>query len=110
VKAFNPDQYAHPDAPIGVVLNMLYAQLHGQGLDLAPGTTTPFPLSDEGFRPRSELMLVGESDGEQLTLSAYYQADRLSADFISALLDRLVALLEAVVADPLLPLEGSGAA
>lgn len=110
VKAFNPDQYAHPDAPIGVVLNMLYAQLHGQGLDLAPGTTTPVPLSDEGFRPRSELMLVGESDGTRLTLSAYYQADRLSADFIAGLLDRLVTLLEAAVADPLLPLEGSGAA
>ncbi|MYT33699.1 MULTISPECIES: condensation domain-containing protein [unclassified Streptomyces] len=109
VKAFNPDEYADPDAPIGVVLNMLYAQLHGGGLDLAPAVTTPFPLSDEGFRPRSELMLVGEAGGDELSLSAYYQADRLSAAFVTGLLDRLVTLLEQVVEDPLLPLDGRGA-
>ncbi|MFF2198538.1 condensation domain-containing protein [Streptomyces sp. NPDC058157] len=106
VKAFNPDEYADPDAPIGVVLNMLYAQLHGEGLDLAPAATAPFPLSDEGFRPRSELMLVGEAGGDELALTAYYQADRLPAGFVTGLLDRLVSLLEAVVDDPLLPLDG----
>lgn len=108
VKAFNPEEYADPDAPIGVVLNMLYAQLHGGGLDLAPAATTPFPLSDEGFRPRSELMLVGEASAEELTLSAYYQADRLPAEFITGLLERLVVLLATVVEDPLLPLDGPG--
>ncbi|MEV7543759.1 condensation domain-containing protein [Streptomyces sp. NPDC089915] len=106
VKAFNPDEYADPDAPIGVVLNMLYSQLHGEGLDLAPATTAPFPLSDEGFRPRSELMLVGEAGGDELSLAAYYQADRLPAAFVTGLLDRIVSLLEAVVGDPLLPLDG----
>lgn len=109
VKTFDPDRYADPDAPIGVVLNMLYSQLHGGGLDLAPATTTAFPLSDEGFRPRSELMLVGEAGGDELTLSAYYQADRLPAEFVTGLLDRLVTLLETVVGDPLLPLDGTGA-
>ncbi|MEU3909769.1 condensation domain-containing protein [Streptomyces sp. NPDC029721] len=106
VKAFNPGEYADPDAPIGVVLNMLYAQLHGEGLDLAPATTTPFPLSDAGFRPRSELMLVGEAGGDGLSLAAYYQADRLPDGFVTRLLDRLVSLLAAAVDDPLLPLDG----
>nr|BAP82665.1 non-ribosomal peptide synthetase C-domain containing protein [Streptomyces cirratus] len=108
VKAFNPGEYADPDVPIGVVLNMLYAQLHGGGLDLAPAATEPFPLSDEGFRPRSELMLVGEAGADELALTAYYQADRLPAAFVTALLDRLVALLETVVDEPLLPLDGRG--
>ncbi|MBV8931638.1 MAG: hypothetical protein JO285_03635 [Kutzneria sp.] len=108
VKAFNPHDYADPDVPIGVVLNMLYSQVHGGGLDLHPATTTPVPLSDKGFRPRSELMLVGEAGGTELTLSAYYQADRLPAEFVTALLDRLVALLSAVVDDPLLSVVGSG--
>ncbi|MFF4320691.1 condensation domain-containing protein [Streptomyces sp. NPDC001568] len=108
VKTFNPDEYADPDAPIGVVLNMLYAQLHGGGMDFAPATTTVLPLSDEGFRPRSELMLVGEAGADTLSLSAYYQADRLPAEFVAGLLDRLVVLLEKVVADPLLPLEVRG--
>ncbi|MFF5703664.1 condensation domain-containing protein [Streptomyces sp. NPDC012794] len=106
VKALNPQEYADPDVPIGVVLNMLYSQLHGGGLDLTPATTTPFPLSDEGFRPRSELMLVGEAGGDELTLAAYYQADRLPEAFVTGLLDRLVALLETVVREPLLPLDG----
>ncbi|SDI16938.1 Condensation domain-containing protein [Actinokineospora alba] len=105
VKTFNPDEYADPDAPIGVVLNMLYAQVHGGGLDLAPATTATFPLSDEGFRPRSELMVVGEAGDDELRLSAYYQADRLSAEFVTGLLDAVSALLAAAAADPLLPIE-----
>lgn len=107
VKALNPDEYADPDAPIGVVLNMLYARLHGDGLDLTPARTEPFPLSDEGFRPRSELMIVGEAGPGSLVLSAYYQADRLPAAFVTALLDRLVALLDTAVDDPQMPLDGS---
>jgi non-ribosomal peptide synthetase component F len=105
VKTFNPEEYADPDAPIGVVLNMLYAQLHGGGLDLAPATTVAFPLSDEGFRPRSELMVIGEAGDGNLRLSAYYQADRLPAEFVTGLLDAISALLAAAADDPLLPLE-----
>jgi Condensation domain len=102
VKAFNPDEYADPDAPIGVVLNMLYAEVHGGGLDLAPAATEPFPLSDEGFRPRSELMVVADVGHDELDLTAVYQADRLPAEFVAGLLDEMVELLEAAPENPAL--------
>jgi Condensation domain len=107
VKAFNPAEYARPDAPVGVVLNMLYAEVHGSGLDLAPAVTTPFPLSEEGFRPRSELMVVGNTGPDELELAAHYQADRLPAEFVTTLLDEMAALLDAAPENPPLfaPLE-----
>lgn len=94
VKALNPAEYARPEQPVGVVLNMLYGELFGGGLELAGARCAPYPIFDEEFRPRSELMVVGDAGGDRIEIGAYYQTDRLRPRFVEDLLDTVARILE----------------
>lgn len=94
VKALNPADYARPEQPVGVVLNMLYGELFGDGLELAGARCLEYPIFDEEFRPRSELMVVGDAGGDRVSVGAYYQTDRLRPRFVEELLDTVTAILE----------------
>lgn len=94
VKALNPAEYARPEQPVGVVLNMLYGELFGDGLEVAGARCAPYPIFDEEFRPRSELMVVGDAGGDRIEIGAYFQTDRLRPRFVEDLLDTVTALLE----------------
>ena len=94
VKALNPAEYARPEQPVGVVLNMLYGELFGDGLELAGARCAPYPIFDEEFRPRSELVVVGDAGGDRIEIGAYYQTDRLRPRFVEDLLDSVTGILE----------------
>ncbi|MFB7279782.1 condensation domain-containing protein [Streptomyces hydrogenans] len=104
VKALNPAEYARPDAPVGVVLNMLYAELLGGAFDTADATCAPFAVPQTAARPRSELMVVGSSGPDGLDLSARYQSDRVDAGFVTRLLDTIVEILTTAARRPDVPL------
>ena len=96
VKALNPGQYADPDAPIGVVFNMLYAEVGAHGLDLPGATCERVTVAAVGTRRlRSELVIGAEVSPTGIRLSGQYQTDRLTEQDITGVLDRIVEVLTA---------------
>lgn len=94
VKALNPGQYADPDAPIGVVFNMLYAEVGAHGLDLPGATCSRVTVAAVGTRRlRSELVIGAEVSPTGIRLSGQYQTDRLTEQDVTAVLDRIVDVL-----------------
>ncbi|WP_431936258.1 condensation domain-containing protein [Micromonospora sp. RP3T] len=100
VKALSPAEYARVDVPVGVVFNMQYAELLDDTLRFAGADCQTYPIFEEGFRPRSELLVVGRPDDEGLTIAVRHQADRLPAEWVTDLLAQLRNVVEAAVADP----------
>lgn len=97
VKALNPDQYADPDAPIGVVFNMLYAEVGAHGLDLPGATCERVAVAAVGTRRlRSELVIGAEVGPSGIRLSGQYQTDRLTEQDVTGVLDGIVDVLTAV--------------
>lgn len=96
VKALNPGQYADPDAPIGVVFNMLYAEVGAHGLDLPGATCERVTVAAIGTRRlRSELVIGAEVSPSGIRLSGQYQTDRLTEHDVTGVLDQIVEVLTA---------------
>ncbi|MEY9877489.1 hypothetical protein ABH931_007013 [Streptacidiphilus sp. MAP12-33] len=97
VKALSPELYARPDAPVGVVLNMLYAELLDEHFRPPDTHCRPLVLDQAPARPRSELMIVGRTGAGRLTLAARYQRDRVDDAFVADLLAEVCGLLTEAV-------------
>lgn len=100
VRAFNPEQYARPDAPVGIVLNLLYDELLGGVFEVPGARWAPIDLNTAPARPRSELMVVGRSGRDTLELSARFQTDRVDARSVRTLLGVMARVMVAAVANP----------
>lgn len=86
IRELTPELFARPDAPIGVVLNMLYADVGDVDLRLSGTAVRPLSIRDSDFRPRSELVVVCTEAADTLVLEAAYQADRLEHDVVHGVL------------------------
>lgn len=99
VKELNPADYAQPDVPIGVVLNMQYPELLDDALRLAGAECADHQVINEGFRPRSQLVVVGRPGADGLVFGVRYQADRLDAAFVADVLANLTEILTAATTE-----------